>query len=99
MNAYQDDQQGLSEGTIPQLDPGGIPRQTTQGFDAQIAIDQHPPVLLFGHCHHRDQLTVLLDRASQTVDHPGLVHPQGSKAQIQAVQIRFQGLDVKALHT
>ena len=97
LNTNQDDQQGLSQRTVPQFHPGGIARQAAQGFNAQVAIDQHPAVLL-GHRHQRNQLPVVLDRAGQPVDQPGLAYPQGGEAQVQTVQIRFQGLAVKRLH-
>jgi len=98
LNADQNDQQGLGDGAIPQFHLSGVPGQPAQGFEAQIAVDQYPPLRLLGHRHQRDQLTVLLDGAGQTLDQPGLSHPQGRKAQIQAVQIRFQGLVGEARH-
>jgi len=97
LNADQDDQQGLGEGAIPHLHLGGVARQPAQGLNTQIAVDQHP-ALLFGHRHQRDQLTVVLNRMGQSFDEAGLAHPQGRKAQIQAVQIRFQGLGGNVRH-
>lgn len=63
LNPDQDQQQGLRQRALPQLHPSGITRQAAQGLDAQVAVDQHPAVLLFTNRHHRHQLTAVLDRS------------------------------------
>jgi len=99
LNPYQDQQQGLRQRARPQLHPGGIARQTAQGLEAQVTVDQYPwRRRLLVNRHHRHQLTAVRDRAGQTFDRPWLSHAQGGKTQIQPVQIRFQGLDVKGAH-
>ena len=88
--AGEEGQQTLRQRAGPGFDAGGIPTQSTQGFDAPVAIDQDQASAVCGaDGDARHQLPALFDGAGQGSHRPRVDQACRGKAQIQSVQVDF----------
>ena len=88
--AGEEGQQALRQRAGPGFNPGGIPTQPAQGFDAPVAIDQDQAgAVHFADGDARHQLPALFDGAGQGCHRPRDDQACRGKAQVQSVQVDF----------